>query len=77
MLFLDLQRGPLPAECPGPTIFTTEGDTIQINITNDLDEHHAFFIPGMFNSGPIAPGQTVQQVLYRREPGAPISITTT
>ncbi len=52
----------LPAESPGPYIFTTEGDTIRINITNDLDEPHSFFIPGMFNSGPIAPGQTVRKV---------------
>jgi hypothetical protein len=51
----------LPAESPGPTIFATEGDTIRINITNNLDEPHAFFIPGMFNSGPIAPGQTIRK----------------
>ncbi|MBI5586535.1 MAG: multicopper oxidase domain-containing protein [Deltaproteobacteria bacterium] len=51
----------LPAESPGPYIFTTEGDTIRINITNDLDEPHALFIPGMFNSGPIAPGQTIHK----------------
>jgi hypothetical protein len=51
----------IDADCPGPTIFTTEGDTIGINITNQLDEPHAFFVPGMFNSGPIAPGQTVHK----------------
>jgi FtsP/CotA-like multicopper oxidase with cupredoxin domain len=50
-----------PAECPGPHIFTTEGDTIRISITNHLDEDHAFFIPDLFNSGPIAPGQTVNK----------------
>ncbi len=47
-----------PAECPGPIIFTTVGETIQINVTNDLDEPHAFFIPGVFDTGPIAPGAT-------------------
>ena len=51
----------IPAESPGPTIFSTEGDVIRINITNELDEPHAFYIPGMFNSGPIAPGQTVHK----------------
>jgi FtsP/CotA-like multicopper oxidase with cupredoxin domain len=47
-----------PAECPGPNIFATRGDTIQITLTNDLDEPHAFYIPGIFNSGPIAPRAT-------------------
>ena len=47
-----------PAECPGPNIFTTTGDFVVINLTNDLDEPHAFFIPGIINSGPIAPGAT-------------------
>ncbi len=49
----------LPAECPGPVMVVTRGDTVQISITNDLDEPHALFIPGMFDSGPIAPGQTM------------------
>jgi FtsP/CotA-like multicopper oxidase with cupredoxin domain len=49
----------LEAECPGPMIFATEGDVIQIVLTNDLDEPHAFFIPGIFDSGPILPGQTL------------------
>jgi len=51
-------------DCPGPNIFTTPGDTINLSITNALDEPHAFFIPGgaglppVFDSGPIAPGAT-------------------
>lgn len=49
----------LPPECPGPTIFATQGDTIQITLTNDLPEPHAFAIPGIVDSGPIQPGQTV------------------
>jgi hypothetical protein len=48
-----------PPDCPGPQIYTTVGDTINISIKNDLDENHAFFIPGVYNSGPIAPGATV------------------
>jgi FtsP/CotA-like multicopper oxidase with cupredoxin domain len=46
-------------DVPGPNIFATYGERIQIILTNDLDEPHAFFIPGIFNSGPIAPGKTV------------------
>jgi FtsP/CotA-like multicopper oxidase with cupredoxin domain len=45
-------------ECPGPTIFTTEGDIVTITLTNALDEPHALYIPGIFNSRPIAPGAT-------------------
>jgi FtsP/CotA-like multicopper oxidase with cupredoxin domain len=48
-----------PPECPGPTIFCTVGDTIEISITNTLDEPHAFFINQVFDSGPIAPNATV------------------
>jgi hypothetical protein len=47
-----------PAEVPGPHIFTTEGSTITVNITNALDEPHSFYIRGMADSGPIAPGET-------------------
>ncbi len=47
------------AEVPGPIIYAAQGDTVNISITNALDEPHAFFIPGMFDSGPIAPGGSV------------------
>lgn len=47
-----------PSDCPGPNIFTTEGERIEIELTNELDENHAFFIPGVVDSGPIAPGAT-------------------
>ncbi|MFB3886428.1 MAG: multicopper oxidase domain-containing protein [Thermodesulfobacteriota bacterium] len=60
----------LPPEAPGPAIFATEGDTIRINITNNLDEPHAFFVPGMFNSGPIAPGQTVRKFFTATKGGS-------
>jgi hypothetical protein len=65
----------LPAECPGPHIFATEGDVIRIRITNDLDEPHAFYIGGpvgttaMFNSGPIAPGRTVSKYFTAERAG--------
>ncbi|HXE95963.1 MAG TPA: multicopper oxidase domain-containing protein [Dongiaceae bacterium] len=49
----------IPVECPGPSIYAIQGDTITISITNTLDEAHSFFIPGVFDSGPIAPGATV------------------
>jgi hypothetical protein len=48
----------IPAECPGPNIFCTERDIIQVTVTNDLDEPHNFFIKGVVDSGPIAPGVT-------------------
>src|SRR5512143_812953 len=48
----------LPPECPGPNIFCTEGDLIKVVLTNNLDEDHSFFIKGVVDSGPIAPGAT-------------------
>jgi len=48
----------IPVDCPGPSIYAVKGDTITINITNQLDEPHSFFIPGIFDSGAINPGQT-------------------
>lgn len=50
---------------PGPTIFATEGDTIRLRITNNLDEDHAVAVTGeggvdtRISSGAIAPAQTV------------------
>ncbi|MBI5741040.1 MAG: multicopper oxidase domain-containing protein [Nitrospirae bacterium] len=48
----------LPADCPGPIIYAHTGDTVNITVHNTLDEPHAFYIPGMFDSGPIQPGDT-------------------
>lgn len=45
----------VPADCPGPVIVASAGDTINVTVTNLLDEDHAFFIPGIVDSGPIAP----------------------
>jgi hypothetical protein len=50
-----------PAECPGPHIFVTEMGIMKISITNNLDENSPFFIKGIFNGGPILPGQTVSR----------------
>lgn len=47
-----------PAEVPGPQIFTTVGSTINVTVTNELDEPHAFYIKGLADSGPIEPGGT-------------------
>jgi hypothetical protein len=61
----------IPADCPGPTIYAVNGETIKINITNTLDQTHSFFIPGplpgdppIFDSGPILPGQTVSNLTF-------------
>jgi hypothetical protein len=61
----------IPPDCPGPTIYAIKGDTISINITNQLDEPHSFFIPGnlpgdppIFDSGPILPGQTLSNLTF-------------
>lgn len=48
-----------PAEVPGPVVVVTEGETVRVSVTNDLDEPHAFFIKNVVNSGPVQPGQTV------------------
>ena len=47
----------LPAECPGPHIFVTQGDTVPLTVHNLLDEPHAFSIPALgFSTGIINPG---------------------
>jgi FtsP/CotA-like multicopper oxidase with cupredoxin domain len=53
----------IPVEVPGPTILATQGDTIPVTITNNLTQEHAFFIPGIFGSGPIAPGATINRTI--------------
>lgn len=50
------QRGPY---FPGPVIFVRESDVIRLNLTNSLNEDHAFTISGTsIRSGIIKPGQT-------------------
>ena len=41
---------------PGPVIWTHEGETVELNITNTLNEAHSFVIDGVVDSGVIAPG---------------------
>lgn len=60
----------IPTECPGPTIVALKGDSITINVTNNLDEPHAFYIPGMFDSGPIAPGASYSGTFTATQSGA-------
>ena len=60
----------LPPDCPGPTIVAVKGDTIDLTITNNLDEPHSFYIPGIYDSGPIAPGGTVTGTLTASVSGA-------
>jgi len=44
---------------PGPALHALEGDTIELRITNALDEPHAFAIDGTaIATGPIPPGQS-------------------
>jgi hypothetical protein len=40
----------LPPDSPGPTICAVKGDTVTLEIFNDLDEPHNFFIPGIFDA---------------------------
>ncbi|MBI4870580.1 MAG: multicopper oxidase domain-containing protein [Candidatus Riflebacteria bacterium] len=56
--FWTFREESLEVEVPGPLIYTAVGQQIDLSVTNDLDEPHAFFVPGMFDTGPIAPGQT-------------------
>ncbi|MBL0225518.1 MAG: multicopper oxidase domain-containing protein [Geobacteraceae bacterium] len=60
----------LPPDCPGPTICAMKGDTINVSITNNLDEPHSFYIPGIFDSGAIAPGDTFSGTLTASVSGA-------
>jgi FtsP/CotA-like multicopper oxidase with cupredoxin domain len=55
----------VPVDCPGPTIYLTKGESITISITNSLEVPHSFFIPGIFDSGPIAPGQTIGPITFQ------------
>jgi FtsP/CotA-like multicopper oxidase with cupredoxin domain len=45
---------------PGPVIYATEGAPVTIDVTNTLPRDHAFEVPGVVDSGPIAPGTTVR-----------------
>lgn len=52
-LFEDPLTGP---RFPGPVLRAEEGETVKLTLTNNLDEDHAFSIPGVVESGTISPG---------------------
>lgn len=54
-LFSTNETGP---RFPGPLIEAEEGHVLRITINNELDEDHSFAIPGVVDSGIIAPGET-------------------
>jgi len=54
--FMDPAKGP---HMPGPVIKIDGAKPVRLYITNTLKEKHAFAIPGVVDSGPIAPGKTV------------------
>jgi len=60
----------VPPDCPGPTIVAIKGDSISVEIKNELDEPHSFCIPGIFDSGPILPGDTFIGTLTASVSGA-------
>jgi FtsP/CotA-like multicopper oxidase with cupredoxin domain len=41
---------------PGMPIMAKEGQPLKVNVSNLLEHDHAFFIPGVADSGPIRPG---------------------
>lgn len=75
----------LPPDAPGPTICAVKGDSINLTITNNLDENHNFYIPGIFDArtdavdnvdhvtkyaNGIPPGKTVVGTLTASSSGA-------
>lgn len=45
---------------PGPVIQARAGDPVVIDVSNALTRPHAFAVPGIVDSGPIQPGETVR-----------------
>ncbi len=43
---------------PGPVLWTNHGETVTLDVTNNLAEDHSFFIEGVVDTGAIAPGET-------------------
>jgi len=64
--FEDPARGP---HMPGPLIKVDQLEPVRIHITNTLPEPHAFAIPGVVDSGPIPPGETVVVTFLPPAPG--------
>ena len=44
---------------PGPILWAVEGEQVEIAVKNTLPAPHSFTIPGVVDSGPIAPGASV------------------
>lgn len=60
---------------PGPVIEVTEGDEVHLEVTNALDEAHAFAVVGTgVTTPPIPPGQTVELRFAAPPPGTYIYI---
>lgn len=53
--FEDQQNVP---RMPGPIIQVKEGDPVRIHVYNTLKENHSFAIPGVADTGVIAPGKS-------------------
>lgn len=51
------QTGP---RIPGPVMYAEQGTEVVIDVTNALLQPHGFAVPGVIDSGPIAPGETVR-----------------
>jgi hypothetical protein len=58
-----------PADCPGPIIVAMEGDEIKIEIKNELNQDHAFYIQGVVSSGAIRSKQRKSFSFIAPEPG--------
>jgi len=68
--FWVFEENRFPADCPGPQIYTVSGDRIRLRVRNELDGPHAFFIPGMVDTGPIPPGGDVEIEFTAGAPGS-------
>jgi FtsP/CotA-like multicopper oxidase with cupredoxin domain len=54
---------------PASVVRAIEGDEVTVSVTNTLDEPHGFAIPGLVDSGPIAPGATTTVRFAAPRPG--------
>jgi FtsP/CotA-like multicopper oxidase with cupredoxin domain len=55
---------------PGPVLYATEGDTIDLSVFNSLDEPHAFAVQGTgITTAPIAPGERARLSFTAPPPG--------
>jgi hypothetical protein len=54
-------EGPAGPRIPGPLILATEGETVRMEIRNEIQHggDHGFAVPGVMESGPIPHGETV------------------